>query len=282
MIPNYGQIRYEVSEQIATITLDRSAKLNAFTSQMTYEVLDALERADIDDEVRCVIFTGAGRAFCAGADLAAGRDSFNFEGEDWRDGGGWISLRIFASKKPVIAAINGPAVGIGATMTLPMDIRLASQDARIGFVFTQRGLVPESCSSWFLPRLVGISQAQEWVLSGDVFPASEALTAGLVREVVPAAELLERARAVARKLIANTSPVAVALARQMLWRMLGANHPMQAHLLDSRALFLMGKSPDAMEGVSAFLEKRPPRFPMKPSIDMPSIEWPDPEDSSLK
>jgi enoyl-CoA hydratase/carnithine racemase len=275
MISNYGQIRYELADQVATITLDRPDRLNAFTPQMTHEMLHALERADQDDDVRCVIVTGAGRAFCAGADLEAGQDSFKFEGEDWRDGGGWIALRIFESKKPFIGAINGPAVGIGATLTLPMDIRIAAEGSRIGFVFTRRGVVPETCSSWFLPRIVGISKAQEWVLSGRVFPATEALAAGLVRDVVPAASLLERARAIAREIAENTSPVAVALSRQMLWRMLGAAHPMQAHLVDSRALFLMGRSPDAAEGVGAFLEKRLPRFPMKASTDMPHIDWPD-------
>ncbi|MBL8485769.1 MAG: crotonase/enoyl-CoA hydratase family protein [Rhodocyclaceae bacterium] len=267
---DFQQIDYAVADRIATITLDRPDRMNAFTERMRRELIDAFDRADGDDDVRVVIVTGRGRAFCAGADLAGGGDTFRSESEEvWRDGGGQVSLRIFESKKPVIAAINGPAVGVGATMTLPMDIRLASDSARFGFVFARRGITPEACSSWFLPRLVGVSQALEWVLSGRVFPAAEALAGGLVREVLPPDELLPRARALAREIADNTSAVSVALARQLLWRMLGADHPMEAHKLDSRAISWMGRSPDAAEGVTSFLEKRPARFSMRPSRDMP-------------
>jgi enoyl-CoA hydratase/carnithine racemase len=227
--------------------------------------------------VRAVIVTGAGRAFCAGADLSAGRETFDYakrEGlsaETHRDGGGQVTLRIFEMKKPVIAAVNGPAVGIGATMLLPMDLRLASSEARFGFVFTRRGIVPEACSSWFLPRLVGISQALEWTLSGRVFPAQEALAGGLVSKVLAPDELLPAARALAKEIVDNTAPVSVALARQMMWRMLGADHPMEAHKVDSRGIFHMGASPDVAEGIAAFKEKRAPKFSMRVSRDMPTF-----------
>ena len=273
----YQDIAYEVEDRIATITLNRPDKLNAFTSQMMIELIDAFGRVDADDEVRVVIVTGRGRGFCAGADLSEGAASFDQRArgrseniEEHRDGGGLVALRIFDCKKPVIAAINGPAVGVGITMTLPMDVRLASESARIGFVFARRGIVPEACSSWFLPRIVGISRAVEWVCSGRVFPADEALDAGLVRSVHPAGELIPAAREIAREIAENTSGVAVALARHMLWRMLGADHPMEAHRIDSRGIFAMGRSPDAREGVSSFLEKRKPRFTMRPSTDMPA------------
>ena len=273
----YQDIAYEVEDRIATITLNRPDKLNAFTSQMMIELIDAFERVDADDEVRVVIVTGRGRGFCAGADLSEGAATFDQHArgrseniEEHRDGGGLVTLRIFDCKKPVIAAINGPAVGVGITMTLPMDVRLASESARIGFVFARRGIVPEACSSWFLPRIVGISRAVEWVYSGRVFPADEALDAGLVRSVHPAEELIPAAREIAREIAENTSGVAVALARHMLWRMLGADHPMEAHRIDSRGIFAMGRSPDAREGVSSFLEKRKPRFTMRPSTDMPA------------
>ncbi len=269
---DFQQIEYAVADRIATITLNRPERMNAFTERMRDELIAAFDRADADDEVRVVIVTGHGRAFCAGADLAAGGDTFRSDTEEvWRDGGGQVSLRIFESRKPVIGAINGPAVGVGVTMTLPMDIRLASESARFGFVFARRGITPEACSSWFLPRLVGISQALDWVLSGRVFPAVEALAGGLVKEVLPADELLPRARAIAREIADNTSAVSVALARQLLWRMLGADHPMEAHKVDSRAISFMGRAADAAEGVSAFLEKRPARFVMRPSRDMPSF-----------
>jgi enoyl-CoA hydratase/carnithine racemase len=270
-------IRYELADRVATITLDRPEKLNAFTRRMRDELIDAFGRADADDEVRVVIVTGAGRAFCAGADLSAGRDTFNAANresaglEDRRDGGGRVSLAIYASKKPVIAAVNGAAVGVGVTMTLPMDIRIASSAARFGFVFARRGIVPEACSSWFLPKVVGVSRAAEWLYTGRVFGAEEALAGGLVSRVVPPEELLPAARALAREIADNTSAVSVALARQMLWRMAGADHPMEAHKVDSRGILAMGASPDVAEGVSAFLEKRAPRFPMKASTDMPSF-----------
>jgi enoyl-CoA hydratase/carnithine racemase len=284
-------ISTEVADGVLTITLDRPDKLNAFTGRMMHELIETFDRADADDAVRVVIVTGAGRGFCAGADLSAGGSTFDIgaRGEEVgvaaderganRDGGGLVSLRIFASTKPVIAAINGPAVGVGVTMTLPMDIRLASESARFGFVFTRRGVVPEACSSWFLPRLVGIAQAQEWVLTGRVFDAQEALRGGLVRSVHPPDELLPAAQAIAREIVESTAPVSVALSRQMLWRMLGADHPMEAHKVDSRGIVARGASDDAKEGVMSFLEKRPAAFPMRVSDGMPDFYpwWDEPE-----
>jgi len=271
----YEQILYEAGEGVLTITLHRPEKLNAFTPTMMRELIDAFDRADADDGVRAVIVTGAGRAFCAGADLSGGGGTFDNTARDTlkthRDGGGLVALRIFESKKPVIAAINGPAVGVGITMTLPMDVRLASTEARIGFVFARRGIVPEACSSWFLPRVVGISRAAEWVYTGRVFSAEEALAGGLVSRVVAPADLLETARGLAREIADNTSAVSVALSRQLLWRMLGADHPMEAHKVDSRAIYWMGGSADAREGVAAFLEKRPARFTLRPSADLPEF-----------
>jgi enoyl-CoA hydratase/carnithine racemase len=273
----YEQIRYEVADGILTITLDRPEKLNAFTGRMMVELIDAFDRADGDDAVRAIIVTGAGRAFCAGADLSTGGGTFDASRIDTldthRDGGGQVVLRIFESKKPVIAAINGPAVGVGITMTLPMDVRIASSAARMGFVFARRGIVPEACSSWFLPRVVGISRAAEWVFTGRIFPADEALAGGLVSRVVPPEALLDTARALAREIADNTSAMSVTLSRQLLWRMLGADHPMAAHEVDSRCIFWMGRSADAREGVTAFLEKRPARFTMRPSTDLPPF-WP--------
>ncbi len=269
----YEQIRYELVDGVLTLTLDRPDKLNAFTGTMARELIDAFGRSDADDAVRVVIVTGAGRAFCAGADLAPRGQTFDNTERDTldthRDGGGVVALRIFESKKPVIAAINGPAVGVGITMTLPMDIRIASTAARIGFVFARRGIVPEACSSWFLPRLVGVAQAAEWVYTGRVFPAEEALAGRLVSRVVAPEALLDTARALAREIADNTSAMSVLLARQLLWRMLGADHPMEAHKVDSKAIFWMGSSADAREGVTAFLEKRPARFTMRPSTDVP-------------
>jgi enoyl-CoA hydratase/carnithine racemase len=275
----YEQIAYEVEDRILTITLDRPDQLNAFTATMLHELLDAFDRADADDEVRAIVVTGRGRAFCAGADLSTGATAFDNPGPAGRvgeappprDGGGIVALRIFDSTKPVIAAINGPAVGVGITMTLPMDVRLASERARMGFVFTRRGVVPEACSSWFLPRVVGISTALDWVLSGRVFPAEEAAAAGLVRDVVPHEDLLPAARRVAAGISDDTSAVSVALARRMLWRMLCADQPMEAHKMDSRAMAEMGRSGDAYEGVGAFLEKRPAQFRMTVSADLPQI-----------
>jgi enoyl-CoA hydratase/carnithine racemase len=262
----FEQIRADLDNRVLTITLNRPDRLNAWTPTMGGELIAALDRADADDEVRAVVFTGAGRGYCAGADLAGGGETFDWrerasDGAVPRDGGGVFALRVFECTKPVIAAINGPAVGVGATMTLPMDIRLAADDARIGFVFARRGIVPEACSSWFLPRVVGISRAMEWVATGRVFAAREAHEAGLVRSLHRGDELLEAAHAVAREVADNTAPVSVALARRLMWTMLGAEHPMLAHRADSRAMFARGQSADAREGVTSFLEKRPPQFP---------------------
>jgi enoyl-CoA hydratase/carnithine racemase len=272
----FAEIRYEVADRVATLTLQRPEKLNALTPTMLDELLLAFARADADDEVRAVIVTGAGRAFCAGADLGAGASTFDAaargrgqSAEEHRDGGGRVTLRIFELTKPVIAAINGPAVGFGVTLTLPMDVRIASSAARLGFVFARRGVVPEACSTWFLPRLVGISRAAEWIYTGRVFDAEEALRGGLVSRVVAPEALLPAARELAREIADHTSAISVALARQMLWRMLGADHPREAHRVDSQAMFWTGRSADAHEGVSAFLEKRPARFTLRPSKDMP-------------
>lgn len=279
----YNEIIYDVTDRIATITLNRPDQLNAFTTTMMRELLDAFDRVDADDDVRVVIVTGAGRGFCAGADLSRGGDTFAAGGGGERsgpqgvprDGGGLVSLRIFELTKPIIAAINGPAVGVGVTMTLPMDIRMASTAAKIGFVFAKRGIVPEACSSWFLPRVVGISKAMEWVSTGRVFPAAEGLEAGLLRSVHEPDDLLPAARALATEIATGTAPVSVALSRQMLWRMLGADHPMEAHRVDSRAIAERGKTADAREGVTSFLEKRTAEYPDKVSAGLPAVfpDW---------
>jgi enoyl-CoA hydratase/carnithine racemase len=283
----------ELKDRILTITLSRPEKLNAFNDAMAAALIEAFDRADADDEVRAVIVTGAGRAFCAGADLSAGGKSFDYqaldadrgaasaavdaEGRiDWshpsvRDSGGTVTLRIFECLKPVIGAVNGAAVGIGATMLLPMDIRLASDPARFGFVFTRRGIVPEACSSWFLPRIVGISTALEWTMTGRLLSSQEALAGGLVSAVHSADGLLDASRAIAHEIVGNTAPVSVALTRQMMWRMLGADHPMEAHRIDSRGVYARGRSADAREGVSSFLEKRAARFTGTVSADMPEF-----------
>jgi enoyl-CoA hydratase/carnithine racemase len=276
---DFETITYEVADGVLTITLNRPDRLNAFTAQMGRELIEAFEASDADDDVRAVIVTGAGRAFCAGADLGGGGNTF-----DWRevqtddavprDTGGTVSLRIFSSLKPVIAAINGPAVGVGVTMTLPMDVRLVAEDAKLGFVFARRGIVPEACSSWFLPRIVGISRAMEWVATGRVFTAAEALEGGLVRSVHPGGELPGAARELASEIASNTAPVSVALARRMLWDLLGADHPMEAHKADSRAMFARGQSADAREGVTSFLEKRPAEFTDRVSDGLPEL-YPD-------
>ena len=279
---DYETIRYDVSEGIATITLSRPDKLNAFTPGMMSELLHVFDRVDSDDEVHAVIVTGDGRAFCAGADLSDGPAAFVFEGDimrpdgslDYsvdaaRDGGGRVTLRIYQCLKPVIAAINGPAVGIGATMTLSMDIRLASENARMGFVFARRGIVPEAASSFFLPRVVGISQALEWCYSGRVFDATEALAGGLVKSLHAPEQLLEAARAIALEIAGNTAPVSIALIRQMMWRGLGMSHPMEAHRIDSRGILSRGRSEDVREGVDAFFTKRRPQFPDRVSANMP-------------
>ena len=273
---SYEQITTETADGVLTITLNRPDRLNAWTPTMGAELIAAFDVADGDDAVRAIIVTGAGRGFCAGADLQAGGSTFDWrERQDGdavpRDGGGQFTLRVFDSTKPVIAAINGPAVGVGATMTLPMDIRLAADSARVGFVFARRGIVPEACSSWFLPRVVGISRAMEWVATGRVFSAQEALEGGLVRSLHAQDELLDAARAIAREIADNTAGVSVALARRMLWRMLGAEHPMLAHRADSRGMFSRGQSADAAEGITSFLEKRPPRFPDRVSDGLPDI-----------
>lgn len=299
----FEQITTDVSERILTITLDRPERLNAWTPTMARELIEAFDRADSDDEVRAVIVTGAGRAFCAGADLAAGGETFarrggalveadpgertpseQTRGEQTpggqtpggqtaipRDNGGEVVLRMFESTKPIIAAINGPAVGVGATMTLPMDVRMASDDARIGFVFVRRGIVPEACSSWFLPRIVGIGRALEWVSTGRIFSAQEGLEGGLLRSVHPAGELLQAAHELAREIAEHAAPVSVALARRMLWQMLGAEHPMLAHRADSRGMLYRGGSADAAEGIEAFLQKRPAEFPDRVSDGLPDV-----------
>lgn len=271
-------IRYDVDDHVATITLHRPDRLNAFTHEMADEIMAAVDESDADDEVRALVVTGAGRGFCAGADLGRGGSTFDHgaEAEPSRDYGGRVSLRFWASRKPVIAAINGPAVGVGVTMTLPMDVRLASTTAKIGFVFARRGLVPEAASSWFLPRLVGISRAMEWVATGRVFTAEEALAGGLVRSVHEPDDLLPAAYALAREIADNASPVSVAASRRMLWSMLGADSPVEAHVLDSKVIAAVGRGPDAREGVEAFLEKRPATFPGRVSTDLPDLDSPDP------
>ena len=278
---SYTQISLEVSEGIATLTLNRPEKMNAFTNTMMNEIIDAMDQTDADDSVRAVIFTGAGeRAFCAGADLTPddGRAVFSdsnpvddLSDPRVRDGGGKLTLRLFQSKKPLISACNGAAVGVGATMQLPMDIRLASDTARFGFVFARRGIVPEACSSWFLPKIVGVNQALEWCMTGRIFDAQEALRGGLVRSVHPQAELMDAARGIAREIADNTSAVSVAMTRAMLWRLPSGDHPMEAHKIDSRAIYRLSKGLDATEGVQSFLEKRAPVFPAKVSADMPDF-----------
>ena len=281
---NFETIKYEVKDKILIITLNRPDRLNAFTGQMMNDLISAFDSASNDDEVRVVIVTGEGRGFCAGADLGAGEATFNrdenprakkTDDEDnleWlRDGGGRTTLAIYDCSKPIIAAINGPAVGVGVTMTLPMDIRLASEEAKFGFVFARRGLVPEAASSWFLPRIVGISKSLEWTFSGKVFDAEEALQGGLIRSIHSKDSLLDEAKKIANEIIENTSPVSVSMTRQMLWKMLGADHPMEAHKVDSRAIYELGKGEDTKEGVNSFLEKRPPKFPSKVSKDMPDF-----------
>ena len=274
---NFQTIRYEVADGVLTITLNRPDRLNAWTPTMQSELIEALDRADADDAVRAIVFTGEGRGYCAGADLEDGGSTFDWRERDAgdagvpRDGGGTFTLRLFDCLKPTIAAINGPAVGVGITMTLAMDVRLAADDAKMGFVFTRRGIVPEACSSWFLPRIVGIGQAMEWVATGRVFSAEEALAGGLVRSLHPRDELLGAAYALAREIADNTAPVSVALGRRLLWTMLGADHPMEAHRADSRAMFARGQSADAREGVTAFLEKRPAEFPDRVSEGLPDV-----------
>ncbi|ACL02577.1 Enoyl-CoA hydratase/isomerase [Desulfatibacillum aliphaticivorans] len=273
----YQEILYEIEDRILTITLNRPDKMNAFTVRMFNELMDAFDQADADDSVRAVIVTGAGRAFCAGADLSMG--AATWDGDDSTfdfdiskgDTGGRLTRRIFDCTKPVIAAINGSAVGVGLTMTLAMDMRLVSNKAKLGFVFAARGIIPEACSSWFLPRLVGISQALEWVYSARIFNGEEALRAGLVRSVHEPEEVYVEARKLALEIAVNTSAVSVALARQMMWKMLGADHPVEAHKLDTRGIFALGASADAKEGIESFLEKRTPNFTDKVTKNMPDF-----------
>tara|TARA_B100001765_G_scaffold150731_2_gene96778 strand:+ start:248 stop:1150 length:903 start_codon:yes stop_codon:yes gene_type:complete len=290
-MPEFETLRYEIEDQVLTLTMNRPERLNAFNSRMQGEFLEALDHADADDQIRTVIVTGEGRGFCAGADLGKGAETFDYDNQTeeakadrasnegrqgnsnaWlRDGGGLLSLRIYEFNKPIIAAINGPAVGVGVTMTLPMDIRIASTKARIGFVFSRRGIVPEACSSYFLPRIVGVSKALEWAYSGKVFDADEALQGGLVRSLHEPEDLLPSARSIASEIAENTSAISVTMIRHMMWRMLGADHPMEAHKVDSRAIFHLGREADAHEGVASFLEKRPPNFTLKPSEDLPEF-----------
>lgn len=286
-VTEFSEILYDVDDHVATITLHRPEAMNAFTNQMRKDMIAAFDVTDADDEVRAVIVTGHGeRAFCAGADLSGGGGTFSRGGSDEmgtpnvpRDGGGLVSLRIYESKKPVIGAINGAAVGVGVTMTLPMDIRLASTTARFGLVFARRGITPEAASSWFLPRVVGISKALEWCYSGNVFPAEEALAGGLVRSLHEPAELMPAARAIANDIAQNCAPVSVALTRQLMWRGLSLEHPMMAHRADSRAILERGRSADSSEGVTSFLEKRPAHYPNVVSSDFPDVfpDWIDPE-----
>jgi enoyl-CoA hydratase/carnithine racemase len=290
-MPEFETLRYEIEDQVLLLTMNRPERLNAFNSEMQREFLEALDHADTDDEIRVVIVTGEGRGFCAGADLSKGAETFDYDNQAeeakadrasnegrqegsnaWlRDGGGLLSLRIYEFNKPIIAAINGPAVGVGVTMTLPMDIRIASTQARIGFVFSRRGIVPEACSSYFLPRVVGVSKALEWAYSGKVFDADEALSGGLIRSVHEPEDLLPTARAIASEIAENTSAISVTMIRHMMWRMLGADHPMEAHKVDSRGIFHLGRGADAREGVVSFLEKRPADFTMKTSEDLPEF-----------
>jgi len=284
---SFETIELEVVDSIASLTLNRPDRLNAFNHVMLRELIDACDRIDADDEIRAVVVTGAGRAFCAGADLERGSDTFDANvrrkdpndaggtGAVRRDGGGLVSLRLFALNKPIIAAINGAAVGVGITMTLPMDIRLFAESAKVGFVFARRGIAPEACSSWFLPRLVGISKATEWCFSGKVFAGAEAADGGL-GQLVPDDQLLEQAHQLAAE-FARSAPVSVSLIRQMLWRGLVLDHPMEAHRVDSRAIQALGQMADAKEGVTSFLEKRPPEWTLRPSADIPDVfpDWPE-------
>lgn len=281
--PTFETIKLDVEDGVAILTLNRPDKLNAFNTQMMKEMIACFDHTDANDDIKAVIITGSGRAFCAGADLSAGAATFDYDSQGGealaarkqdgvqRDGGGLLTLRIYDSLKPVIGAINGAAVGIGVTMQLAMDIRLASTNAKFGFVFSRRGINPEAASSWFLPRLVGVQTALEWCYTGRIFPAQEALEKGLVRSVHEPDDLLPAAKALAREIVDNTAPVSIAITRQLIWRMAGANHPMEAHRADSRGIHARGKMADAKEGVVSFLEKRPARYPDKVSTDVPDI-----------
>lgn len=274
---NYETLDATKDKKVLTIQFTRPEKMNTFSGQMLRDILEVLDDAEKDDEVRAVIFTGSGKAFCAGADLSSGEDTFDMSDRQkkdqnvQRDTGGVLTLRLFDFKKPLIAAINGAAVGVGVTMTLPMDVRICSDRAKFGFVFAKRGIVPEACSSWFLPKIVGISNALQWCLSGKIFQPTEALEKGLITEITSEEDLLKRAKEIASDFVDSTSSLSVTLIRQMLWKMLGADHPMEAHKVDSRGVYFLGKTGEASEGVLSFLEKRDPNFPGKVSKDLPEF-----------
>jgi enoyl-CoA hydratase/carnithine racemase len=276
---NLSQTLYERKDGVVLITLNRPEHLNAFTPVMREELIGLIAEADQDEAVRAVVVTGAGKAYCAGADLSSGGSAFNRTHQDGktvsisqhRDGGGRTALAFYNCRKPVIAAINGPAVGVGITMTLAMDIRIAAEDARIGFVFARRGVVPEACSSWFLPRIVGISKAAELVYTGRIFRARDEAHSGLFNHVLPQPEVLPKALDLAREIADNTAPVSVTLSKAMLWHGLGEADPQSAHLIDSRCFYWAGGQKDAFEGVQSFLEKRLPRFSMKVPGDLPDF-----------
>jgi len=284
---DFNEIEYDVENGIATVTLNRPEKLNAMTATMRKALIEIFGEADRDDDVRVVVVTGAGKAFCAGADLSAGGSRFDYSREDGeevpmsehRDGGGQIALSIFRCRKPVIAAINGHAVGVGITMTLPMDVRIVAEEAKIGFVFTRRGVVPEACSSWFLPRIVGISKAAELIYTGRVFRAAEEANSGLFNGVVAQDQVLTKAMNMAKEIAENTAPVSVALSKALLWQGLGERDPQSVHLIDSRCFYWAGRQKDAYEGVESFLEKRPPKFRMRVSSHMPDFYpwWKEPK-----
>jgi enoyl-CoA hydratase/carnithine racemase len=277
----YKNLIYSVSERILTITLNRPDKLNAVDDNMGPEIIDSLQRADMDDDVRVVILTGAGKGFCAGADLSAGAAVFQKDAkrygeamETFRDGAGQMTIPMYRMRKPIIAAINGPAAGMGITITLPADIRICSENAKMAFTFSRRGIMADGCSTWFLPRIVGVSKALEWILSGRVIKPAEALAAGLVTEVLPPEQLMPRARELALEIAVNTSPVSVALNRQLIWKMLGADTPLEANKWDSKLGYWTFTHADMVEGVQSFLEKRPPDFKLKPSTDLPDfVPW---------
>ena len=274
---NYEQIETKIEDKALIISLSRPEKLNAFTDVMMREIIDAVNLAEENNNIRAIIFTGKGEKYCAGADLSTGEDSFNWtdkkkEAKDIvRDAGGVLTLRLFKSTKPIIGAINGDAVGIGATMLLPMDVRIASDNARFGFVFAKRGIVPEAASSWFLPRLIGIDNALKLCYSANVIDAKTAKEINLISEITSQENLISRALQISDEFTKETSSISIALTRQMLWRMMGADHPMEAHKIDSRAVYALGKSGEAVEGIKSFFEKRPPEFPGKITEDMPDF-----------
>lgn len=276
---DFKNILLEQRENIAVLFLNRPNKLNAFTFSMMEEIISALDSLEADDSVHAVIITGKGRAFCAGADLSSGQDTFNPSFDDFavqesdfrRDSGGILTLRMYKFLKPIVVACNGPAVGIGASMQLAADIRLASDQARFGFVFNNRGIVPDACSSWFLPKIVGISRALELTYSGRIIDAQEALQLNLVSSIHDSEKLLSNALDITKKMVQNSAPVSISLTRQMLWRSLESSGPYDAHVIESKAIDSRGASEDAKEGVSSFLGKRPAEFKNKVSSDMPEF-----------